>query len=178
MRGPSTEHRRRGGRRQRGGHGPLSHRRRGDASLRHQVPGRHGGGQPGGLPDRGLLVGLLERSLGLSHTAQLAVFTGFLGGLTTLSAFSVETFSFIRDGSWGIALAAHHPERRAGHSDGGGGRGDVPAGLGEDAAAPWRAADAAAIILALLRAISSVGERCIHTAEVTGSNPVSPTFRE
>jgi fluoride exporter len=52
----------------------------------------------------GLLVGLLERSLRLSHTAQLAVFTGFLGGLTTLSAFSVETFSFIRDGSWGIAL--------------------------------------------------------------------------
>jgi CrcB protein len=53
----------------------------------------------------GLLVGLLERSLRLSHTAQLAVFAGFLGGLTTLSAFSVETFSFIRDGSWGIAIA-------------------------------------------------------------------------
>lgn len=29
--------------------------------------------------------------------------------------------------------------------------------------------------LPLTRAISSVGERCIHTAEVTGSNPVSPT---
>jgi hypothetical protein len=28
----------------------------------------------------------------------------------------------------------------------------------------------------LTRAISSVGERCIHTAEVTGSNPVSPTL--
>ena len=28
-----------------------------------------------------------------------------------------------------------------------------------------------------LRALSSVGERCLHTAEVTGSNPVVPTMR-
>lgn len=53
----------------------------------------------------GLLVGLLERRLQLSHTMQLAIFTGFLGGLTTLSAFSVETTGFLRNGSWGLAMA-------------------------------------------------------------------------
>ncbi len=52
----------------------------------------------------GLLVGLLERRLVLSPTVQLAVFTGFLGALTTLSAFSVETTSFLRNGSWGLAI--------------------------------------------------------------------------
>ena len=29
----------------------------------------------------------------------------------------------------------------------------------------------------VIRAISSAGERCLHTAEVTGSNPASPTTR-
>ena len=52
----------------------------------------------------GLLVGLLERRLVLSPTMELAVFTGFLGALTTLSAFSLETMSFLRDGSWGLAV--------------------------------------------------------------------------
>ena len=52
----------------------------------------------------GVLVGLLERRLVLSPTVQLAVFTGFLGALTTLSAFSVETTSFLRAGSWGLAM--------------------------------------------------------------------------
>jgi CrcB protein len=52
----------------------------------------------------GLLVGLLERRLTFSPTVQLAVFTGFLGGLTTLSAFSVETMGFMRDGAWGLAV--------------------------------------------------------------------------
>ena len=52
----------------------------------------------------GLLVGLLERRLVLSPTMELAIFTGFLGALTTLSAFSVETTGFMRDGNWGLAL--------------------------------------------------------------------------
>ena len=52
----------------------------------------------------GLLVGLLERRLVLSPIMELLLFTGFLGALTTLSAFSVETISFVRDGNWGLAL--------------------------------------------------------------------------
>ena len=30
----------------------------------------------------------------------------------------------------------------------------------------------------VLRAISSAGERCLHTAEVAGSNPASPTLEK
>ena len=52
----------------------------------------------------GLLVGLLERALGALAHYGATVFTGFLGALTTLSAFSVETVAFVRDGSWGLAL--------------------------------------------------------------------------
>jgi CrcB protein len=52
----------------------------------------------------GLLVGLLERRLVLSPTMELLIFTGFLGALTTLSAFSLETIGFLRDGNWGLAL--------------------------------------------------------------------------
>lgn len=32
-------------------------------------------------------------------------------------------------------------------------------------------------LLKAIRAISSVGERCLHTAEVGGSKPPSPTIR-
>jgi CrcB protein len=51
----------------------------------------------------GLLIGLLEQRLVLSPTVELLIFTGFLGGFTTLSAFSVETMNFIRVGNWGLA---------------------------------------------------------------------------
>jgi CrcB protein len=52
----------------------------------------------------GLLIGLLEQRLVLSPTVQLLVFTGFLGGFTTLSSFSVETMNFLRDGNWTLAV--------------------------------------------------------------------------
>jgi hypothetical protein len=34
------------------------------------------------------------------------------------------------------------------------------------------------LIFLSLRALSSVGERCLHTAEVMGSNPVAPTRKK
>jgi CrcB protein len=52
----------------------------------------------------GLLIGLLEQRLVLSPAVQLLVFTGFLGGFTTLSSFSVETMNFLRDGNWTLAV--------------------------------------------------------------------------
>ena len=53
----------------------------------------------------GLLVGLLEKRLVLTPTAELLIFTGFLGAFTTLSTFSVETIGLFRSGSFGLALA-------------------------------------------------------------------------
>jgi CrcB protein len=43
----------------------------------------------------------------LSPTVRLALGTGVLGGFTTYSTFSYETFTFLRDGAWltGIANA-------------------------------------------------------------------------
>ena len=51
----------------------------------------------------GLLIGLalvwFERvGSGLSPNVRLFVITGFLGGLTTFSTFSVEVFTFINNG--------------------------------------------------------------------------------
>jgi CrcB protein len=51
----------------------------------------------------GLMVGLLEERMVLSPIAQLLIFTGFLGGFTTLSAFSIETMNLMRGGSWTLA---------------------------------------------------------------------------
>ena len=42
----------------------------------------------------------------LQHTLRLLVMTGFLGGLTTFSAFSAEAFSFLQKQQY--ALAAGH----------------------------------------------------------------------
>src|SRR5438105_8188092 len=53
----------------------------------------------------------------------------------------------------------------------------APSCRGTSASDPYvvRSARRRAVMLAVRRAISSVGERFVHTEEVTGSNPVSPT---
>ena len=54
-----------------------------------------------------LLIGLLARRL-LGPDAELArllLATGFCGGFTTFSAFSLETLRFVQDGKTGRAMA-------------------------------------------------------------------------
>ena len=40
-----------------------------------------------------------------SPTLRIGLATGFLGGFTTYSAFSEETFAFLQSGAWGVAVA-------------------------------------------------------------------------
>jgi CrcB protein len=54
----------------------------------------------------GILVGwifALEKGPGLSPRLVLALRTGFLGGLSTFSAFSLETIKYAQAGSYGWA---------------------------------------------------------------------------
>jgi len=51
----------------------------------------------------GVLAGLGERHAFLTAEMRLLVFTGFLGGFTTFSAFGVETIGLVERGQWGIA---------------------------------------------------------------------------
>ena len=53
----------------------------------------------------GLLAGLGERHAFLTAEMRLLLFTGFLGGFTTFSAFGVETVALIERGEWTIASA-------------------------------------------------------------------------
>ena len=53
----------------------------------------------------GLLIGLGENRPFLSPEARLLVFTGFLGGFTTFSAFGVETVALLQRGDYGVAAA-------------------------------------------------------------------------
>lgn len=52
----------------------------------------------------GFLAELFEERLLVSPTLRAALFTGVLGGYTTFSSFSFETFSLLRDGEAWLAL--------------------------------------------------------------------------
>ena len=47
----------------------------------------------------------LHRALSVTPEVRLLVFTGFLGGFTTFSAFGVETVSLLQKGQWAVAAA-------------------------------------------------------------------------
>lgn len=53
----------------------------------------------------GLLAGLGEYYDFLTADVRLFLFTGFLGGFTTFSAFGVDTIALIERGEWLIAIA-------------------------------------------------------------------------
>ena len=52
----------------------------------------------------GLFWGLFEE-FGLSPKMRGFLFIGLLGGFTTFSTYSLETFELLRDGEWGMALS-------------------------------------------------------------------------
>jgi len=55
----------------------------------------------------GFLIGLALMGLARPDQAlwRLLLVTGFLGGLTTFSAFSAESLQLLQRGAWGLALA-------------------------------------------------------------------------
>ena len=53
----------------------------------------------------GFLVGLGEHFEYLTASMRLLLFTGFLGGFTTFSAFGVETIALVERGEWALAGA-------------------------------------------------------------------------
>jgi CrcB protein len=53
----------------------------------------------------GILAGLVERHDFFSADTRLLLFTGFLGGFTTFSAFGVESVYLMRRGETWVALA-------------------------------------------------------------------------
>lgn len=52
----------------------------------------------------GLLVGLLAARIAADDPWRLFLGVGILGGFTTFSAFSLETFGMIERGQWGSAI--------------------------------------------------------------------------
>jgi CrcB protein len=53
----------------------------------------------------GLLIGLAENYDFLTADARFLIFTGFLGGFTTFSAFGVETIALIERGDFAVAAS-------------------------------------------------------------------------
>jgi len=53
----------------------------------------------------GLLAGLIERQHWFSPDTRIFLFSGFLGGFTTFSAFGVDTMFLLRRGETFMALA-------------------------------------------------------------------------
>ena len=53
----------------------------------------------------GLIAGLTTKEFALSQNAVLFLKVGLCGGFTTFSAFSLETVTLMRNGSYGVAAA-------------------------------------------------------------------------
>ena len=51
----------------------------------------------------GLFIGVLARRFGVSNEIRLLIATGFLGGFTTFSSFSLDTVTLYERGAVGIA---------------------------------------------------------------------------